>query len=193
MAKVITKSYKKDIFCIEGHWERDLRKTDSIQPALKLLHLNLGVKFYYQRSATLEEIAHVSLEYSKKKYSKFIIYYYAFHGLPNTIQVGNKHINLEELSERLEGKLEGKIIHFGCCQTLGINKRRLTNFLNKTGALAISGYTKDIDFLKSTVLDILYFQNCQYWQDIRKIDSDMNKYYRPLVKSLGFRMVYRET
>ncbi len=66
MANVITKSYKKDIFCIEGHWEKDMRKTDSIQPALKLLNLNMGVKFYYQRSATLEEIAHVSLEYSKK-------------------------------------------------------------------------------------------------------------------------------
>ena len=52
--------------------EKDLRKTDSIQPALRLLNLNLGVKFYYQRSATLEEIAHVSLEYSKKKYNKFI-------------------------------------------------------------------------------------------------------------------------
>ncbi|MDQ3190367.1 MAG: hypothetical protein M3Q58_02110 [Bacteroidota bacterium] len=52
-------------------------------------------------------------------------------------------------------KANGKIIHFGCCSTLNTDGCALRRFLQKTKALAISGYYKDIDFVESTVFDLM--------------------------------------
>lgn len=123
-----------------------------------------------------------------KKYKKYSIIYLAFHGEPNSIHLGKhgKKANLEEIANIINGRANGKIVHFGCCSTLDVSQWELRRFLKNTNALAVSGYKKDIDFIRSTALDLLYFQQCQKTFDIRIIKRKMNEYYKKLSGELGF-------
>ena len=59
------------------------------------------------------------------------------------------------LAERLDGGCKGRVVHRGSCGTAGVHGRKLKNFLNRTGALAICGYTKEVDWLESAAFDAL--------------------------------------
>ena len=65
-------------------------------------------------------------------------------------------------------------------------------FLQKTGALAISGYAKNIDFISSTVFDVLYFEMCQNYVELEAIEINMLKNYEELCQALDFKMYYRD-
>ena len=41
---------------------------------------------------------------------------------------------------------------------------QIKDFINKTGALCVSGFGKNIDFISSTVFDILFFEMCQKYK-----------------------------
>ena len=83
-------------------------------------------------------------------------------------------------------RANGKIIHFGCCSTLNVSKWVINKFLKKTNALAVSGYKTDIDFIESTVYDLLYFQQCQKSFSMKVIEKNMKAYHNKLGKELGF-------
>ena len=64
--------------------------------------------------------------------------------------------------------------------------------LEKTGALAVSGYSTDIEFIPSNFLDILYFEFCQKYRKVACIERDLKLYYNPMAKKLGFKMIYEK-
>lgn len=185
---VRAKEYKKDVLCIEGQWVDDISSRSSIRGALILLEDNTQIKTYYHKCLTLNEAVTVAGKFSS--HSECGLYYFAFHGASHSLHIEGCETSLDVLSEKLSGKLANKIVHFGCCETLKTDKRHLRRFLQKTGALAISGYTEQVAFFESTLLDILYFQVCQDWKDIRKIEDVMLSNYRILAKNLGFRLEY---
>ena len=185
-----SKHYVKHIFCLEGDWTLDLRKKASIRSSLQFLSDNSNINFIHRTCSTREELAFRMEQFRRKRYEVYSICYLAFHGLQNGIKVGSDFVTLEDLAEMAENKLQDKIIHFGACKALGLNKKYVHQFLKKTKALCVSGYKDDIDFLPSTVFDMLYFEMCQEYRDIRCIDRDMKSYYGRLVKELKFSMHY---
>lgn len=181
---------KKNIACIEGRWEQDFTKTNSVAAGLELLQNNKIVskqccKPSHSKASTLDMLR----EFTQKRYSSYSLIYLSFHGEPGSIGHGKEKVTLDELEEKLSGKLTGKILHFGSCQTVNLNKRRLTKFLDSTGAAAISGFTVDVPFLESTLFDLLYFETCQYRDEASHIESYMKSNYGAFGRRLGFRMV----
>jgi len=186
----IAKEYQKDIYCLEGDWNSDLRNKMSVKSTLVYLNDCLNIKHIHRPCATAEQFNYYMTEYNKKRYSKYSILYLAFHGNPNEIFLGKDKIDLDLFEETNLGLFKNKIIHFGSCSSLNISKRRLKQFVKNTNALCLSGYKTDIEFNKSTVLDILYFEKLGCYKDIRCVERDMNKEYRELVKTLEFTMIY---
>ncbi|NRT14905.1 hypothetical protein HNP99_001249 [Flavobacterium sp. 28A] len=190
---MIAKHYDKHIFCLEGDWNENLKVKSSILPALELLQLNLGVDSIYKTCATKDEFFSriEQLLNNKTKYGKYQIIYLAFHGFKGGISLGdNIEITLDELAEQFEGRLDNKMIHFGSCSTLSAHEDDIYNFLEKTAALSISGYQKDIAFISSTVVDLLFFELCQKYKPMRVIDNNMTKNYESLCQQLEFKMYY---
>ncbi|MFP9118589.1 DUF6642 family protein [Flavobacterium sp. RNTU_13] len=184
----IAKEYEKHIFCLEGNWEDDLRNKKSIKPTLTYLTDCFNIENIHRHCATKDEFEYYIDQYDK--YNEYSILYFAFHGNPNGISLGKDEITLDYIEEKCYGKLTNKIVHFGSCSSLNIKKSRIIEFINNTKALCVSGYKTDIDFNKSTVLDILYFEKCQHYKDIRCIERDMKQQYKALLNSLKFIMLY---
>lgn len=192
----IAKHLDKHIFCLEGDWNDNLKVKSSILPALELLQVNANVESLYKTCSTKTEFfarIHQLLS-NKTKYGKYQIIYLAFHGFNGGIQISNdEEITLDEFAEEFEGKLENKMIHFGSCSTLKAHHHEINNFLAKTNALAVSGYQKNIDFISSTVVDILFFELCQNFKSIKAIDNNMNANYKQLCEQLEFKIYYKSS
>ena len=95
-----------------------------------------------------------------------------------------------ELAEILNGSCVNKIIHFGSCNTLATDEKKVRQFLEKTQALCVCGFRTDIDFLESSVFDMLLMQKFQEYKDIKAVDRDLKKNYRKLITKLDFRLIY---
>ncbi|WP_394345393.1 DUF6642 family protein [Hymenobacter persicinus] len=186
-----TTQKRKNICCIEGHWDEDnFRNTASIKGALDLLRDNEDVLYEHRKCSTLVEAVRIVSEFCKAEYKSFGIIYFATHGIQSCTRFDGRDISLSELADALAGKLNRKIVHFGSCETLDVRKNHLNDFLIRTGAIAVSGYTTQIDFLKSTVLDLLYFQLCQDTTSVEKIRQAMKQHYGSFSRELGFRMEF---
>lgn len=189
----LSKFKTKHIFCIEGNWGNSHKDKTSIRTALEFLTANVGIDAIRKDCSTQEQFNCYLKDALKRVYKKYGIIYLAFHGSPGKLHIGNrKKVNFTEIAEMLDGKAQDKIIHFGSCGTFDISGRELTSFRKKTGALAISGYTTDVDFIESTVIDILYFRLCQRYNRVALIDRDMKAYYGKLVRELGFKMNFEK-
>lgn len=188
---ITAKRLKKDIFCIEGDWNINLKDKTSIRTALDFLQHNANVKYIHRHCSTNGQMEYLLKEYALKRYDNYSILYLSFHGEPNYLKIGRNNIlTLEELGDMLEGCLKNKILHFGSCKTLNVSKARINKFLEKTKALAVSGYTKEIDFVPSTFFDMLFFERCQMYMKVTYIESDLKKFYGKVASTLGFKFHY---
>lgn len=183
----------KNIFCLEGDWNDDLRLKGSIKPTLDFIEMNTGINVIYRHCATEDNFNHYLTEYTSSKYNKYKKYnilYLAFHGFPNQIQIGGTLIELEDIAEEYGELLKDKIIYFGSCLTLKIDRRKIRNFLKKTGAMAVCGYRKSIDFIPSSVLDILVIETLQNYNKMIDVEKFLKKNYSQLMNNLEFKIIY---
>ena len=187
----IAKNLTKHVFCLEGDWNLDLRNKSSIAAALEFLQTNCGVKYIHKNCGTRENLQYYLKLWKQKRYQDYTICYLAFHGHPETIKVGTEDVNLDELAEMLNGSCHNKIIHFGSCNTLDTDERNIRRFLDTTKALAVCGFKTDIDYLESSVFDMLLIENLQQYKDVSKVHTNMHKEHRRLVRKLDFRMLYQ--
>jgi hypothetical protein len=182
----------KGIFCLEGLWESDLTKKSTIQPILELLVRNVGIPFIHNVCATSTEVDFFLKKWQQKKYDAYPILYFAFHGKEAVLEIDGKLVKLDELAAKIENSCGNKIIVFGSCSTLNIDKRHLKRFLKTTGALAVCGYKIDVDWMLSTAFELLMLNEMQENEfSGRGIDSIHNK-LKSLAKSfsqLDFRIV----
>ena len=76
-----------------------------------------------------------------------------------------------------------------------MSKKRLEAFLRRTQAAAVSGFRRDVEWLHSAALEVLYLGALQNYSatahGMRAVERDMNKLARSLMRQLGFRIVVR--
>ncbi len=192
------------IFCLEGDWWNDFNQTSTVKPVLKLLSQGTQrpVSFVHRDVATRDEFAHYIAKWSQRGMKKFPLLYLAFHGDPGVLYVGDQRrkeraVTLDELAELLGTGLSGRMVHFGSCSTLNTDRRNITRFLAKTGALAATGFKSDVDWLKSAAFEVLIFEVMLRFKltirGARQMDKALLEEVPYLRREFKFRMVINES
>ena len=195
----------KGVFCMETHeWfgidEMEGVDNSSVEPSLLLLEKLADYNVPYRRLdvATREEFEYFLDSYLTDTYDDFPILYLAFHGRgPRRdgiagITLGNgDSYSLDDLEAKINGRCKGRIIHFGACGIMSESPERLRSFIANSRALALCGYTEDVDWLESAAFDLLllgYLQWAAFTQrSLRKVERDLRKTASGLCVKLGFR------
>jgi len=190
---------KKGIYCIEGLWDHgNIQDQSTVLPILDLLEKRGYCNYIYHDCATKSELEYFLEKWKNKKIQeKYPILYLAFHGDPGFIFLTHEDkYSLAELADYLNGKSIGKIIYFGSCSTLNIDKRRINSFLIKTGAIATIGYKIDVDWIQSAACDLFVFEALQSDKldttGIKKIHNKIITDYGNLHKILELRFVVND-
>lgn len=192
----------KGLFCLEGGWEKDLRGRTTVAPVLELLETSHypSIRSIHRDVATLGELEHYLQRWTLKRYDDYPILYLGFHGDPGILymRAGQRDpVELDWIGERLAGACKGRIIHFGSCGTLALHGNKLNHFLEKTGALAISGYRTDVDWILSAAYELVLLSALQFntltkgglAAALRRVKRDAGT----LARVLEFRMVMAPT
>ncbi|MBP9186857.1 MAG: hypothetical protein KBG11_07170 [Bacteroidia bacterium] len=110
--------------------------------------------------------------------------------------MGKNKITLDELAELIGIECEGIVVYLGSCETMNWKKKRLQAFLEKTKALAILGFKKEVDWLRSASFDIQMLGNFLVdkfdSKGIEKIHRKIQDNCKSLIKELDFRMEINE-
>ncbi|MEW6467781.1 MAG: DUF6642 family protein [Bacteroidota bacterium] len=184
------KEYQKNVFCLEGDWAADLSDRSSIKAALNFMSHNFGVQYIYKQCGTKDNLQYYLDRWKNKKYKSYSICYFAFHGQPGKLEVGKDLVTMEELAKMLGGACKNKIIHFGTCKVLYTEKKRIDEFLRETGALCVSGFQADVDFLESSLFDMILIDMYQQYLNMGKVEAAIKKNYRSLAHRLKFKLFH---
>jgi len=191
----------RGIFCLETDWS-EVRGSPSVQPMLALLKSSpLAVPFVHRHVVTVDALDYYAKKWAQRTHDDHPILYLACHGIEGEVQLGDlrrrsARVSLDHIEEVLRGRCQGRVIHFGSCATLGVSQRRLRRFIDETGALAVSGYERDIDWVRSAMLDFTFFasiqQNTMTVAGLRAVRRRMQLRQGREIRSLRFRIALRE-
>lgn len=160
----------KKLFCIESDWDCKPTKEITILPLLQCIKGVYPEFEYIFRTANTEE----ELKYCLKKFKSirkcstdFYTIVFCGHGKTGKLYIGDERNSIEltlkklaELCLSIDSQLfSGQHVHFDSCSILRTTNDRLNHFLQATGAIAISGFSKRVDFIKSYALEMILFQS----------------------------------
>lgn len=180
----------KKIICIETDWyfhDRKVLDKSSAEPLLKFFYDYLKKEkfdYIYRKVATKEELQYLFNQLKYKAFDDFSIVYFSFHGNNGSVQLeGEKELlTLEELANMAGSVLNGRCVHFSSCRTLYCKKDSLDYFLNKAAPAYLSGYTKSVDYLDSTLTDIVLLKQLMFRERLGLIKNVMETDYSASTK-----------
>ena len=173
------------IFCLEGEWSSDLRDRISVQPVLDLLEA-LGIATYIHRDvATLDEFGYYMAKLTQRRYDDFKVVYLAMHGDEGSIYLGHDQVNLDELEAVAGEACRGRVIYMGSCLTLKSEPKRLQDFARRTGARAVVGYRREVDWLDSAAFEVLLLDRLSRGLRSDAVFNRLVRDHGALAKSLG--------
>ncbi|WP_124258437.1 DUF6642 family protein [Rhodococcus ruber] len=180
------------VLCLEGEWTPSIGARLSIEPALRLVEFNSIVRVAHRDVATRAE-----LEYYLDKWlgkgngtAGYDLCYFGFHGSCETILLGQDEMSLDQLAELLAGRCVGKVLYFAACKVLAAPGEHLKSFCKKTGAKAIVGYTRDVDWFEAAALELLLITQLVRSVSMKPAYTKIKKKYPDLARRLGFRMAH---
>lgn len=188
------------IFCLEeADWWLNLREASTVVSVLEFLHqAPMIVPFIRGDVGTKQELAYYLDKWNQRGYRDYRILYLAFHGRPGVIYVGDQRrgrVTLEEMAESLEGSARGRIVHFGSCDTLGVDSSRIKTFLQRTKAVAVCGYKARADWITAAGFELLLLselqENALTAAGMRAVKRRIQSKAAGLVRDLNFRMMVR--
>lgn len=136
------------------------------------------------------EFEHYLKKWVQKQNSIYKVLWLGFHGEQGALHVGDSGAySLDRLAEFLEGKCHGRVIYFGSCSTMAIHGTKLRTFLKKTGAQAVIGYTRDVDWLESTAFELLLIDALSLVARPSTAQRHILKNHGGLARRLGLRFV----
>ena len=171
----------RGVFCIETPvWFGDTDKR-SMRPMLQWLHDVYGTPFLYRDAISLEEFYRYLGMWGEMKCGpagedeQYPILILAYHGdidgiwvtdqQPGEIETEDEDesplVQLQDIAEFLDGRCKNKVVHFASCSTISVSNSTIGEFLETTGASAVSGYAEEVDWTWSMAFDLLYLQAIQ--------------------------------
>lgn len=178
------------IWLLENYWSDSYSDVRSVEPVIKSLERAKSAKVVHRQINDVEDLVKGLLVLGQKRNKRYEIAYIACHGSPGAVQIGDDSRDLSSLADELpEGQvLDGKLVHFGSCSVLR-NRSQCRAFLDKTGAQAVSGFTKDVDWFESMAFELLMFQKFATYQRLGNFVNGMERDYGQLSKKLGFKII----
>jgi hypothetical protein len=181
-------SAKKGVFCLEGDWDESLTSRCSVEPQLRML-AEFGYRPPIHRDvATRAEFEHYLGRWLTKRYSDYVVGYLAFHGERRTIRLGRDGLTLEQLGDLVDGRAEDRIFYLGACQTLDVADEELIEFCKRSGARAVVGYTRAVEWLESAAFDFFLLPKLLDAVRMKPIFTSLQREHPHFVYGLGFRM-----
>jgi hypothetical protein len=146
------------IFCLEGEWDSDLRRRESVLPMLELLERLAIAQSIHRDVATKDEFFYYLKKWGQRGYHNYFILYLASHGDSGRLELGKDAVTIDELEEELADKADGGVIYFGSCLTLVTDDDRLKRFVKRTGASVVVGYRAEIDWLEAAAFELMLLE-----------------------------------
>jgi hypothetical protein len=188
------------IFCLEADWPR-MRRGHTVKPLLDVLRASmLEVPSIHRHVATHDSLLYYLGKWTQRAHADFRILYFAVHGVEGEVQFGDLRLNancvhLDLLEEHLAGKCAGRLIHCSSCRTIDLPATRIQRFLSRTGALGISGYLGDVDWIRSIVFDLAFLaalqENAMTLPGLRAVRKRMLERHSREAARLRFDLVLR--
>lgn len=181
------------VFCLENSWAadgKDLTDKTSVEQQLRMLESAEQIGSVIHRDvATMPEFQAYMKEWLKAKYRKYPLAYMSFHGYPGGFWPGDKELSLAEFADLIgPGKGRDRTFYFGSCQTMNAKDHELRAFCKTTGAKAIVGYTRTVEWSDSAGFDCLLLPRLLTMQYPKAVYNQLSKDYNDLVRILGLRM-----
>lgn len=179
--------YLKHIVCLESLWDGDLENRLSMLPILELTARTTNAKFVCLTCNTKPELKHnLSLFGKMKGYGILML---AFHGDNGKIELpGHILVSLESLSDMMKRQFTGWIVHFATCETVNVEDARLARFVEETGVTVVTGYTREVDWIEGSIMDLLLLRWLQYYRNLGALLKHLNKHYPDLIKLTGLKI-----
>jgi len=109
-----TLTTKLGVFGIEGEWESKLHDRSSVQLLLDFFangDASIHLQPIYRRVATTQSFEFYVRQWRLKRYSKYVVGYFAFHGQRGQLCLGKELIGLDKLGDMLRGVCAWKAHH----------------------------------------------------------------------------------
>lgn len=153
-------------YCIEVDWEecgQDIGEP-SVKHLLQMIDGWHGVGYIHHVAATMCEMRHWLDKLSKLTPTECSILYFATHGSPGWISLPDQNsVRLSDMPERFPKDFaRQRLVHFSGCNVLrtdkqdkdcGVSNADLDEFLDRTGAYAVSGFTEEVGWAEDTGLE----------------------------------------
>jgi hypothetical protein len=179
------------MLCLEGEWGSKLTDRTTVEHHLRMFEAD-GVSLIHRDVATLGELNHYMSRWTQKQYAEYRLLYLGFHGNDGCLSVGGKWVSLDEVADCIDGRAAGRIIYFGSCRTLGAPDAVLSEFCRRTKALAVAGYTKEVDWKESAAFDLLLLSELLYAKEPKFAYQRLTRKYDKFTHGLGFRMITKD-
>lgn len=175
------------VLCLEGMWTNKLTDRSTVRPVLDMLETSNHIRYVYRDIGTPEELRHYLRLWTQKQYSRYRLGYLAFHGDPGCIWVGSTRVGFDDLGDWLAGRAAGRVLYFGSCSTMKVTDDELRILRERTGARAVVGYGRYIEWLESLAFEVLLIEALSRYKHIDAPFRYLEKNYRPLMERLDLR------
>lgn len=157
--RVIPKRGQRWLVVLEANWETNL--------AEKEYSFGKMLESFFARKANVG-VRHRSFSSIKslQKWCRDIaflaeptILVIATHGTPKGLVAGEETVQAKDLAPYLQHASNLKLLHFAACSIMkGPMAKNLMKSLKNKNAFPISGYTRDVDWGASAVLEFMYYE-----------------------------------
>lgn len=180
------------VFAFEGDWDSDLRMQWSIDTMLDAVRGFGEIKYIHRDIGTVPELEYYVNKWLQRRYDAYQVGYFGFHGDPGNLWLdGKRHVSLEKLEAIIDGRAEGRVIHFGSCSVMRARDDRLRTFRRNTRARAVIGYRKTVySDLELAAFELLLLEALSRYSQTGAPARHLRNNYESLCDKLGFEYIY---
>lgn len=143
------------ILCLETYWSEDVADRRSVAGLLKLLEDNVEDLLADHRHVVDRRDLSAYIE-GAWRWDRYDVLYIAAHGSEGRIwDEDDNPISVRWLASELAGMCRGRVVFLAGCSTANLGEKARGAFLDETGAAALVGYEKDVDWLEAAQMDLL--------------------------------------
>lgn len=185
------------VYVLEGAWNKPL-EAPQVLPYLDAYSRSHGeVRVHHRTIRNAEDIKYYVSKIPKNSRA---FLYVACHGAVGLLDPsdGRSKVPLAAVVDALSSAKLNAIgfLHFGCCEFVESKQRKkvLTELRDAAKAVWVSGYTKEVDWLSSTLLDlalmsevfVAWHKSPNMKDRAQKAATRFVRSYKQLARSLGF-------